>query len=346
LKQTLVLSIRYIFREEEPVQLAIGVTSGMKMKRILKLSATAEKHGLNRVWIGEDILAPHDVFVSASAILLGFKELRVGIGVTSPLVRNISTIARATASLSEIDNQERITLGLGIGGLQDLRKLGIKANNPRDILRDATALLKAASEGETVTFTKGNFSLMRYHARYASEHETRIFFGVRGPQLLYLAGEVSDGVILSGPRTYLRKVVSLVREAIKKSERPERNFEFVVWVPTVLVKNSVDLKLVKNTVAFVLADTPRGVLELAGIRYDDVSKIREVYQKHGIARASKLITPSLLNEVAVHGDSRKILEEFNALEESGIQEVVFGPPYGRSPEAAANELVKSWRRYS
>ena len=328
------------------MQLAIGVTSGMKLEHILKLSAVAEKQGLSRMWIGDDISAPHDVFVSASAILLKFKKLHVGIGVTSPLVRNISTIARAAASLSEIGGHKRFTLGLGVGGLQDLRRLGINATNPRDMLRNATALLNAALKGETVMFIKGNFNLTRYRARYASEHEVPIFFGVRGPKLLSLAGEISDGVILSGPKTYVRKAVSLVHEAIRTSGRSAKNFRFVVWVPTVLVKRSGDLKLVKSTVAFVLADTPREVLELAGLRYDDINEIREVYQKRGIDGASRLITGSLLDEVAIYGDSPKILDEFEMLRESGIHEVVFGPPYGIRPEAAVNELAESWRRYS
>jgi 5,10-methylenetetrahydromethanopterin reductase len=315
----------------------------MKLQSILKLSAVASGHGLSRVWIGEDITVPHDVFVSASAILLKFEKLHVGIGVTSPLLRNISTTARATASLSEIGNHQRFILGLGVGGLQDLKSLGITAANPQDMLRNAKALLNSTLEGETVTFTKGNFNLTRYHARYASEQEVPIFFGVRGPKLLHLAGEIGDGVILSGPKTYVKKAVSLVRDAIRKSERPARKFRFVLWVPTILVKKSTDLKLAKNTVAFVLADTPREVLELAGLRQENVNEIREVYQKRGIFRASRLISRNLLDEIAVHGDSRRILEEFEALSESGIDEFVFGPPYGVRPEEAVNELAEFWR---
>jgi hypothetical protein len=93
----------------------------------------------------------------------------------------------------------------------------------------------------------------------------------------------------------------------------------------------------------VLADTPREVLELAGLRQENVNEIREVYQKRGIFRASRLISRNLLDEIAVHGDSRRILEEFEALSESGIDEFVFGPPYGVRPEEAVNELAEFWR---
>ena len=328
------------------MQLAIGVTSGMRLEHILELSQVAERHDIKRVWIGEDITAPHDVFVSASTILLRFKKLHVGIGVTSPLVRNISTIARAAESLSEIGNYERFTLGLGVGGLQDLQRLGIKVVKPRDALRDATVLLRAMWKGKTLTFNKGNFQLRLYQARYASNREAPIFFGVRGPKLLRLAGEISDGVILSGPKTYVKKAVHLVREAIRESERPARNFKFVLWLPTVLVEKAADLKLVRNTVAYVLADTPRKVLELAGLEYEEVNEIREVYHKHGIVWASKLITPSVLEKVVIQGDQQQIVEEFKTFEKSGINEVVFGPPYGAHPQTAGNELAEFWMRYS
>jgi len=327
------------------VQLAIGVTSGMRLEHILELCQVTEKHDIKRVWIGEDIAAPHDVFVSASTVLLRFKKLHVGIGVTSPLVRNVSTIARAAESLSEIGDYERFTLGLGVGGLQDLQKLGIKVVKPRDVLRNATVLLRAMWKGKTLTFNKGDFQFRLYQARYASNHEAPIFYGVRGPILLGLAGEISDGVILSGPKTYVRKAVHLVREAIKRSERPARNFKFVLWVPTVLVEKAADLKLIKKTVAFVLADTPEEVLEQAGL-CEEVNEIREVYHKRGILRASKLITSHLLEEVAIHGEPRRVVEEFKAFEKSGINEVVFGPPYGAHPQTAANELAESWMRYS
>lgn len=328
------------------MQLDLGLTSGMPLKHIVKLSGVAEKHSVHRVWIGEDITMPHDVFVAASAILLRFNKLNVGIGITSPLVRNVSTIARAAASLSEVGDLNRFTIGLGVGGLQDLSRLGVKITNAQDTLRNAAALLKRMWEGETLSFNKESFRFRHYHPRYALGRQLSIFFGVRGPKLLRLAGEVGDGVILSGPKTYIKKAIHIVQEGIRKSERPARNFQFVLWVPTVLVEKLGDLTLVKNTIVFVLADTPREVLELAGLKSDEVNEIREVYQKHGIARASKLVTPILLEEFVIHGDSRQILENFEAFEKSGINEVVFGPPYGASPQTAVNKLAESWRRHS
>jgi alkanesulfonate monooxygenase SsuD/methylene tetrahydromethanopterin reductase-like flavin-dependent oxidoreductase (luciferase family) len=170
--------------------------------------------------------------------------------------------------------------------------------------------------------------------------------GVRGPKLLKLAGKIADGVILSGPRTYLEKAIALVKEGMVESERARRNFRFVLWVPTILIDKETDLKLVKRTVAFVLADTPRKVLEMAELNYDKIREIKIVFQRHGLARASQLVSQEIIDEVAIFRTSRQISEAFAAFEKFGFHETVFGPPYGADPEKALVELAKTWRELS
>jgi len=328
------------------VLLDIGVTSGMQLKQILGLTELAQNLGLSNVWIGEDITAPHDVFTVASIILLKSSTVNVGIGITSPLIRNISTVARASVSLTEIGGDRRFRLGLGIGGLQDLTRLGIVVKNPESLMRNAATLLRIIWKGETLSFKNGDFVVENYYTRYGLGYYIPIFFGVRGPKLLKLAGEIADGVILSGPKTYLKKAITIVKESIKKSPQPTRNFRLVVWVPTILTETHRDLNLVKQTVAFVLADTPRKVLEMAQLNFDENEKIKRIYHRFGIAKASELVTEDLIEEVAIHGNSKQMCEAFESLEKLGVQEVVFGPPYGANSQSALTKLAHAWRRPS
>lgn len=328
------------------MQVDIGVTSGMQLKQILGLTKLAQKAGLSNVWIGDDIGLPHDVFTVASIVLLKYPQVNVGIGITSPLIRNISTIARATVSLTEVGGDMRFRLGLGIGGLQDLARLGITAKNHASVMRNAVTLLRRIWKGETLLFESESFVLKNYCTRHALDSRIPMFFGVRGPKLLKLAGEVADGVILSGPRTYLEKAMKLVKDSVEKSQEPTRSFQFVIWVPTILVEKQPDLKLVKHTVAFVLADTPKRVLEMAELNPDRIEKIKTVYQQHGIEKASLLVTKDLIEDVAIHGNAKQVCETFQSLERLGAQEVVFGPPYGVDPEKATTKLGEAWRRFS
>jgi len=197
-----------------------------------------------------------------------------------------------------------------------------------------------------LSFKEEGFVLAQYYTKHRLRHQIPIFFGVRGPKLLKLAGKTADGIILSGPKTYLKKAITIVKDGVEKSPRPTRNFRFVVWVPTILTETHRDLSLVKRTVAFVLADTPRKVLEMAELNHDDNEKIKNVYHRFGIAKASELVTNDLIEEVAMHGNSRQMCEAFESLERLGVQEAVFGPPYGVDPQSALIKLSHTWRRSS
>jgi len=324
--------------------LDLGVTSGTSLN-VVRLSGLAQKLGFHCLWIGEDIHARRDVFTLASTALLQTSKIKVGIGITSPLIRNVSSIARASVTLTEIGGDDRFILGLGVGGLQDLAKLGVSVDKPDVLLRDAVDLLRRMWRGETITFKSGHFKLEHYYTRYGLGYHVPIFLGVRGPKLLELAGEIADGVIISGPKKYLRKAIGLVKKGIGRSENPKKAFRFVVWVPTILTERKLDVNLVKKSVAFVLTDTPRNVLEMAELNIDRVERIKQAFERLGLARASRLVTDELIQETAMHGSPQQLCKAFESLENLGADEVVFGPPYGVNKERAIVRLSRAWRSH-
>lgn len=319
------------------------MTSGTGSKNVAKLAELAQKLGFGCLWIGEDINSPQDVFTLASTALLKTSKIKVGIGITSPLIRNISSIARASVTLAEIGGEDRFILGLGVGGLQDLARLGISVKKPAILLGDAVSLLGRMWKGETITFKSGYFQLKHYHASYGLGYQVPIYLGVRGPKLLELAGQIADGVILSGPKKYLEKAVDLVKKGIRNREKPDRAFKLVVWIPTILTERKIDVNLVKQSVAIVLADTPRNVLEMAELDIERINEIKQAFQRFGLERVSGLVTNELISEIGIHGSSQQICEAFESLDNLDIDEVVFGPPYGANKERAIARLAEAWR---
>ncbi len=325
------------------MQLDLGLTSGMQLSQISKLSTLAEKMGILNVWVGDDLTRQNEVLTLASSILLKHERMNVGIGATSPLARNITTIARASLTLAQIGDDGRFRLGLGVGGLQDLKKLGVTFREPALMLTNASNLLRDIWKGGTLTSEADPFKLSHYHSSVRLGRGVPILLGVRGPKLLALAGKIADGVILSGPRTYLTKARNLVRNQLSKRPRSPRGFTYVIWIPTIVTEKPSDLKLVKRTVAFVLSDTPRNVLEMADLDAETVEKITRARQRHDITNVARLIDDYLLNEVAVHGNAKQVCDELKTFEKLGVQEVVFGPPYGERPHVALAKMAKSWR---
>jgi 5,10-methylenetetrahydromethanopterin reductase len=304
------------------------------------LSDLCQNMSLDGIWIGEDIDRPHDVFIMTSIALLRTSAAKVGIGITSPLIRNLSTTARAAVALQEL-GLGRFILGLGVGGLRDLAEKGITVERPSELLKDAADLLRRVWSGEKVTSSRG-FTLDEYSLRRCLQ--TPIYFGVRGPRLLKLAGEVADGVIISGPRRYIEKATALVKEGLKRRrERPPNAFDIVVWVPTILIRHGEDLNLARETVALVAADAPEQIIEMAEIDRAEVQTVREAVFRVGVKEAARLVTEDLLRDFSIYGDEGQICQSFHSLAKYGVNKVVFGPPYGRNWRNAATDVVGAWR---
>ncbi|MCP8322671.1 MAG: LLM class flavin-dependent oxidoreductase [Candidatus Methylarchaceae archaeon HK02M2] len=322
------------------MNLSIGLTTNASYKKVRWLATLAKETRLYRIWIGEDIDSLHNVFTLTSIFLLKTSFTKVGIGITSPLIRNITTIARAAAGLIELDSEERFILGLGIGGLQDLSKKGLVIKNPLQILRNANDILKRIWFGEKVTSKEG-FVLDGYSAR--SKLKIPIYFGARGPKLLELAGEIADGVIISGPRSYLEKATNIVKKGLEKSKNPYRNFNIVVWLPTVLIKDGKGIAIAKEVVSIIISDTPKKVLELSGIDDMRIRKVRDAILKFGIKRASELVTEDLIRDFSISGNAQQICEELKSFKEFGVDEVVFGPPYGLNWQSSIVNVLEAWK---
>ena len=321
------------------MNLSIGITTSASFEKVNWLTSFSDEMSVYGIWVGEDIDSLHDVFTLVSIFLLKTKSTKVGIGITSPLIRNISTIARASAGLRELDHKERFMLGLGIGGLQDLAKKGLVADKPLQIIKDAANLLRRIWLGEKVT-SVGRFNLNNYSAK--CDFNIPIYFGARGPKLLELAGEMADGVIISGPRSYIERATSIVKEGLKR-RKLDKNFTTVVWVPTILIKDGKGIEMAREVVAIVVADTPKRVLELCKIDEEKAQKVRNAVLKLGVKEASKLVDEELIRDFSIFGDAREVCKDFLSLEKYGVDEAVFGPPYGLSWKDSIESVVREWR---
>ncbi|GEM_PF-701950 len=329
-------------RPETAMNLSLGLTTSSSIERTKWISGMADALGLHGVWIGEDIGSVQEIFTTTSLALLGTRRVNVGIGVTSPFIRNVTTIARAAIALSEIA-PKRFRLGLGVGGLRDLASMGIQIKKPTEMMRKTVRLLRVIWTSRGIPVSEGDLKIGGYRPQFGGKEEIPIFMGVRGPKLLAQAAELADGLILSGPKKYVEESIKLVlsrRTTLGLSSK----FCFVLWTPTIMVLERSDLELVKKIVAIVAADTPDSVLEMAGIAKDEVDEVRTDIAKHGIKDAAKNISSNLVEQFCISGDAGGICESLRHHSKLGVDEVVFGPPYGRDPKKAITEVAETWVR--
>jgi 5,10-methylenetetrahydromethanopterin reductase len=336
-------SLLILNRHLAAMNLSVGLTTSASVNKIRWVAERADNLGFYGSWVGEDIGRPQEIFTAVSLLLLKTKRLKVGIGVTSPLIRNITTVARAAVTLNEI-SPNRFRLGLGVGGIQDLARMGIRIEKPVELMRRTVELLRSVWRGQDVPLSDEEYGLRDYRAKFANAEEIPIFMGVRGPKLLALAADISDGLILSGPKRYIEESIKLVLSRRAALGLDRSRFCFCLWNPTILLHDRSNLEIVKKTVAVVAADTPDSVLEMGGIADNEVNTVRAEMKRSGIEGAAKNVSDRLVDQFCISGDAESICDSFLDYSKLGVDEVVFGPPYGRDRRHAIEEVAEVWKK--
>ncbi len=169
-----------------------------------QMAAFAKKavgqYPFERVWV-PDHLTYENVFVVLAAIL-SQTDARVGTSVVQPFSRTPVDLASSFAALAHLAGDRKITVGIGAGSpSSDM----IRKRNRVGMTRETILLLRAMFSGKTVVL--GDFpaltdffhldpraeALLRLPPVYAPE----IFVAAAGPQMLKLAWEFGDGLIVS-----------------------------------------------------------------------------------------------------------------------------------------------------
>ncbi len=309
----------------------------MKPSATTWLGENIESMVFDGIWIGEDIGLGQDVFVLASTLLLETDMIRIGTGITPFTIHNLARLARAGLSLHEL-GKERFVFGTGVGGLQDLKRLGIELEKPVTGLRQAVSTLKNLWAGETVTICGEVFKLSNYSLELKKPIRIPIFLGVRGPQMLKLAGEIADGIILSGPMEYIKYAVNILNESAREHGRNTKDIEKVVWLPTIPTFSGVKETLARRIVALIIADTPQKIVDLLAVDGERINHIRRKVRDSGAKSAIDLVDENLLDMFAITGDSVHMVDMFEKLIELGTTEVVLGPPFSGNWREAMHEI--------
>ncbi|MCK5264466.1 MAG: LLM class flavin-dependent oxidoreductase [Candidatus Thorarchaeota archaeon] len=303
------------------------------------IGENADSLGIDGIWVGEDIGIGQETSILTADLLSKTRDVRVGTGIVPITIHNIATIARAALTLHEIGNG-RYVQGVGVGGIQDLIKQGKQLTKPVTELRKATQVLRQLFKTESVTIQTELMNLNEFSLRINEPVKVPIFYGVRGPQMLKLAGKIADGVILSGPIDYIRYAIEVVDEAALNVGRSKDEIEKVVWLPTIPTFKGGSEKLAKRVVALVVADTPEQVLDLLDIDHECADKIRKDVAESGPKEGAEFVNQQFIDTFAISGTCTQMVDKFELIHDLGATEVVLGPPFSGEWREAMTEIFQ------
>lgn len=173
-----------------------GREYGLTSRDIVELASLAERAGFESLWTNEDI--GYDSLAVMAAASQRTSQILLGTAIVNVYTRSAMQLAMAAGTLDELSGG-RALLGLSVGHhpWNDLGH-GIPLEAPVARLREYVAFLRKALSGQAFThdgrFFQGIDTQLHFEPLRAA---IPIHVAAGGPQMVRLAGEVSDGLIVN-----------------------------------------------------------------------------------------------------------------------------------------------------
>lgn len=267
------------------VQLGLAFVPTLAPERLPSLAASAERSGLDELWVWEDCFKQSGI-ASAAVALTVTSRIRVGIGLLPVPLRNVALTAMEFATLARIA-PGRLIAGIGHGVQPWMAQAGAKVDSPLTLLREHAVALRRLLDGEEVTVDGRYVRLDGVRLEWPPTAPLPLMIGGGRPKTLALTGELGDGTLLAAAMS-VDEVVEAHRHAVEA--RPG------------------DASGVHPVVAALIVATGDGGRER-------VERELRVWRHDGAEAPG----------ATVAGDAQQIAEAVRRLEQAGATTVVFQP---------------------
>ncbi len=313
-----------------------------------------EEIGIDGVFTFE---GPHDVFTPLVLAAAATTELELATNVAIAFPRNPVQLAHQAYDL-QLLSRGRFTLGLGTQvRAQVERRYGAAFERPVARMRELVAALRAIfsswEHGEALDF-RGEFTshtLMPplFNPGPHPFGMPAIALGGLGPQMLRLAAEVADGVLVMPFNTaahFRERTLRAIAEGLARGGRSRTDLTVTGEVIVCCGRDEAELDAAREAgrwlVAFY-ASTPsyRPVLEVEG--WQDLQPELRTLTKTGRWEEMKdVIDDTVLTTLAAVGTPEEVAREVSARFGGLVDRIGFYTP-GPMDEDTIRELVAAWR---
>lgn len=269
----------------------------------------AEEKGFEGVWQAESRLV-RDAIVPMAAYAAVTERIKIGSGVINNWTRNIGLLAATLLTLDDLA-PGRIVCGIGAWWDPLAKNVGIQRRKPLAAMRETVELLRRLLNLERVTF-HGEFhhldgvELDVVHGR-REPRGVPIVIGAVGPNMLELAGEIGDGVLLNYcvPVEYDDVAMEHLEAGARKAGRSLDEIErYQLVVCSVDQDGEKALECSRELITQYLAQQPH-IAEASGVPRELVAEIQSILgwpaTPEQIQRAKHLVSDELVQRITASG---------------------------------------------
>ncbi|MEM2739190.1 MAG: 5,10-methylenetetrahydromethanopterin reductase [Candidatus Bathyarchaeia archaeon] len=302
--------------------------------RTILYAVEAERLGFDYVWV-TDHYNNRNVFTTLTATAIYTRSIKLGIGVTNPYIRHPAATASATASLAEIA-PDRVALGIGAGDRATLEGIGIGIVKPLQAMKESVYMIRELLAGRPVSLDGSIFKVKSASLNFRCRSYIPIYIGAQGPQMLSLAGEIGDGVLInaSHPEDF-KHAIGYVRMGVEKSSRDIKSVDIAAYTAfSVADDEARAVEASRQVVAFIVAGSPETVLERHHIDLELASRIRGLIVSGRFDEAFKSVTMDMIDAFSVSGSPSSVAKRVEECLKAGVTQFVVGSPIGPQPYEA------------
>ena len=285
----------------------------------MEMAKYAEERGFSEIWQADTRLA-RDCVVLMSAFLTQTRRLRLGSGILPIWSRNPAVIAATWSTLWElgglVDGKSRVMLGLGAWWEPIAGRVGIHRSKPLKAMREHVEAIRQLFTMQEVTYQGEFVKLDRITLDVAfgdtGPRNIPIYIGATGDQMLELAGEICDGVVLNYvvSADYIRKAVALVEKGARKAGRTLADVDRPELLVCCLSDRDPAAAMLegKKLVSYYLATEPH-IMKASGVSQELLEKVQGMMSwpatEADYIRTSKVIPDEVVRNLMAVGTTEE-----------------------------------------
>jgi probable F420-dependent oxidoreductase len=304
---------------------------------------TAVDLGYRSFWTAET--TGLEAFSTLAGIGGAQPSLDLGTGVIAIQLRTPMLAAMAAATLQAQHPERDILLGVGISSpIVTTRWHGAPyGDRPLARMREYVTLVRECLSGESVSFDGDFYRCSRFRLGVRlTERRPRVVLGALNTNMLRLAGELADGVLLNYlPASHVAWSVEQVRGGEEKRtlDSPCTVFAYV-HVGVCERDDGIDYAR-RDLFSYAVVDSYARNFERAGFG-DDVAEIRARHDANDREGALAAVSDRMVDAIDVMGDAQRVHETMHAYVDAGVEVPIVMPlPWGADRGAVIDATLRA-----
>ena len=311
----------------------------------LAVAREAEARGYHTAWTGE--VSGYDAVSVMTLIASHTERIRVGSAVLPVQTRTPIVLGLSVASLNHFA-PGRVGLGLGLSSETIVAGWhGLAFSPSLQQIREAVRIIRLVAAGERVNVEGAFYRVKNFRMTAPPPAEpVRVFLAALGPEMLELAGEIADGVVLNWiPPETVPASIKRLEAGARRGGRTLADFEIASFVRTCVTDDAAAARetLAREITGYATVDVYASFFRSTGFA-DEVDAVNAAWRAGDLAGAVTQVSPRFLDGLGVVGPEAFCRERIAAFTRAGLTQPVI-LPFAPAAGARGDALLRTLRAF-